>query len=63
MTLSISKAEWLALSEAVKKVMFVIELLGSMTISFKLPVMVRVKNIGVKSMASNVATSSHTKTC
>ena len=37
--------EYIALSEAVKEVMFVVQLLGSMNISVKYPVMVRVDNI------------------
>ena len=40
------EAEYMALSESVKEVMFVIQLLRSMKISMKLLVMVRVDNIG-----------------
>ena len=54
MTLSSSEAEWVALSEAVKEVIFVTQLLGSMKISVKLLVMVRVDNGGAIFMASNI---------
>ena len=40
MTLFSSKAEWVALLEAVKKIMFVIQLPRCMKISIKIPVMV-----------------------
>ena len=43
--LSSSEAEWVALSEAAKEVMFMIQLLGSMKISVKLPIMIRVDNV------------------
>ena len=46
--------EYIALSEAVKEVMLVIQLLGSMKILVKYPVMVRF-------MASNITTTCHTK--
>ena len=41
--------------------MFVIQLLVSMKISVKYPVMVRVDNVGTIFMASNITTMSHTK--
>ena len=40
-----SEAEWVALSEAVKEVMFTIKFLENMKISVKLPVMVKVDNV------------------
>ena len=46
---------------AVKEVMFVIQLLGSMKIAIKYPVMVRVDNVGSIYMASNTTTTSHSK--
>ena len=54
-------AEYIALSEAVKVVMFVVQLLGSMKIAAKYPVMVRVDNVGAIFMASNITTTCHTK--
>ena len=56
-----SKAEWVALSEAVKGVMFMNQVLGSINWSVKLPVMVRVKNVGAIFMAHNISSTSHTK--
>ena len=55
-TLSISEAVWVDLSEAVKGVTFVIQLLGCMKISVKLSVMVRVDNVGAVFMASKSCT-------
>ena len=56
-----SEAEYIALSEAVREVMFVIQLLGSMKILVKCPFMVRVDNVGAIFMARNITTTSHTK--
>ena len=39
-----SETEWIAFPDAVKMVMFMMQLLGSIKISVKLPVMVRVDN-------------------
>ena len=61
MSLSSSGAEYADLSEAVKEVMFDIQFLGSMKISDKYPVMVRVDNVGAIFIASNITTTSHTK--
>ena len=60
-SLSSSEAEYIALSEASKEVMFVAQLLESMQITVKYPVMVRVNNVGAIFMASNIMTTSHTK--
>ena len=60
-SLSSSEAEYIALSEAVKEVMFVTQLLESMQITVKYPVTVRVTNIGTIFMASNIMTTSCTK--
>ena len=60
-TLSSTEAEWIALSEAVKEVMFVVQLLDSMRIKYHLPVTVRVDNIGAIFMSKNINTSSRTK--
>ena len=57
-TLSSSEAEWLTLSKAVKEVMFVTPLLGSMKISVK---QVRKDNVGIIFMARNITITSHTK--
>ena len=60
-TLYSSDAHWVALCVAAKEVMFVIQLLGSMKISLKLLVMVRVDNVDAIFMASNIITTSCTK--
>ena len=59
--LSSSEAEWIALSEATKEIMFIINLLESMKIKVKLPVIIYVDNTGAIFMGSNVTTTSHTK--
>ena len=61
MSLSSSEAEYVALSEDVKEVVFVIQLLGSMIISVKYPLLVRVDSIGASFMASNITITCHTK--
>ena len=61
MSLSSSEAEYITVSKAVKEVMFVIQLLGSMSILVEYSVMVRVGNIGAIFMASNIMTMSCTK--
>ena len=48
--------KYIAISEAVKEVMFVVQLLGSMKIVIKYPVTVRVDNVGAIFMASNITT-------
>ena len=53
--------EYIPLSEAIKEVMFVVQLLESMQIAVKYPVTARVDNIGAIFMASNVTTTCHTK--
>ena len=53
--------EYVALSKAVKEEMFMIQLLVSMKIIVKYPVMVKVDNVSVILMASNITTTCHTK--
>ena len=60
-SVSLSSSEYLALSNAVKEVMFVLQLLGSMQMAVKYPVMVRVDNVGAIFMASNITTTCHTR--
>ena len=59
--LSSSEAEYIALSQAVKEVMFMVQLLGSMQIVVEYPVMVRVDNVGAIFMASNITNISCSK--
>ena len=56
MPISSTEAEYKTLSEAVKEVMFVLQLLRSMKILVKLSVMVRVDNVYTIFMASNITT-------
>ena len=60
-TLSSTEAEYFALSEAVKEILFVLQILECMKISVILPVIVRVDNVGAIFMYKNVATTSCTK--
>ena len=53
--------EYVALSEAVKEVMFMIQLLRSLKISVKYQVMVRLDNVGAIFMASNITNTYYTK--
>ncbi len=51
----------MALSEAAKEIKFVAQILMSMGIPVKLPIVVRVDNIGAIFMAENVTTSTRTR--
>ena len=56
-----SEGEYISLSEAVKEVMFVIQLSGSMKIPVKYPVTVRVDNVCAIFMAISITNTSCTK--
>ena len=60
-TLSSSEAEYYALSEAVKEVRFVYQLLKEMGFKVEVPITVRVDNIGAIFMAENMQVSQRTK--
>jgi len=60
-TLSSSEAEYVALSEAAKEVKFVAQVMMSMGIPVKFPIIVRVDNVGAIFMSENVTTSPRTK--
>ena len=60
-TLSSSEAEFVALSEAAKEVKFVVMIMMTMNIPVKMPVIVRVDNVGAIFMAENVTTGERTK--
>ena len=60
-TLSSSEAEYVSLSEAAKEVRYVVQVIESMGIDVKKPVVIRVDNIGAIFMANNVTTSPRTK--
>ena len=60
-TLSSLDAEYVALLEAAKEIKFVYQLLLSIGIKVKLPIIVRVDNIGAIFMSENTSTSGQTK--
>ena len=60
-TLSSSEAEYVALSEAAKDVKFVVQLLKSIGVEVRLPVVINVDNIGAIFMSENVSTTNRTK--
>jgi hypothetical protein len=60
-TLSSSEAKCVALSEAAKEIKFVVQVLLSMGIPVRIPIIVRVNNVGAIFMAQNVTTSTQTK--
>jgi hypothetical protein len=60
-TLSSAEAEFVALSEAAKEIKFVVMILESLGIRVKLPIVVRVDNVGAIFMSENVSTSSRTR--
>ena len=49
------------MTKVVKEVMFVAQLLESMQIVVKYPVMIRVDNVGAIFMVGNITNTSHTK--
>jgi hypothetical protein len=59
--LSSSEAEFVAASEAVKEVIFVIQVLESMSIKVKTPVCVRVDNMGAFYMTENSSSGTRTR--
>jgi len=60
-TLSLSKAKYVALSEAAKEVKFVAQVMMSMGIPVKFPIIVRVNNVGAIFMSKNITTSQRIK--
>ena len=60
-TLSSSEAEYVALSEAVKDIKFVFQLLMCLGIKVELPIIVQVDNVGAIFMSENVSTTGRTK--
>jgi len=60
-TLSSSEAKFVALSEAAKEIKFIVQVLLSIGIPVKLPVIVRIDNVGAIFLAENVTTSQRTK--
>jgi hypothetical protein len=60
-TLSSAESEFCSLSDAAKEIKFASQILWSMGIKVKLPIIVQVDNIGAIFMTENVLTSSRTK--
>jgi hypothetical protein len=60
-SLSSAEAEFCSLSDAAKEIKFVSQVLMSMGISVKIPIIVRVDNVGAIFMTKNVSTNSRTK--
>ena len=59
--LSSSEAEYVALSESVKEILFVVMILESVGIKVEKPVVVRVDNMGAIYMSENATTASRTR--
>src|SRR5210317_411399 len=60
-TLSSTEAEYVARSETAKEVKFIHQVLTGMGIKVKLPIAIRVDNVGTIFMAENIAISQRTK--
>ena len=60
-TLSSAEAEWIALSEATKEIIFVLQLFEEMKIKIELPIVVNVDNMGAIFMSKNINTSSRSR--
>ena len=59
--LSTTEAEYMALSEVVKELKFIVQLLQTMNIEVELPITVHVDNVGVICLSNNHTTSDRTK--
>ena len=59
--LSTTEAEYMALSEVVKELKFIVQLLQTMNIEVKLPITVHVDNVGAIWLSNNRTTSDRTK--
>jgi hypothetical protein len=60
-TLSSTEAEYVALSEITKEIMFVKQVLETMNITIKLPITVRVDNVGAIYLSNNFSLGQRTK--
>ena len=59
--LSTSEAEYMALSEVVKELNFIVQLLQTMNVEVELPITVHVDNVGAVWLSNNRTTSDRTK--
>ena len=60
-TLSSTEAEWIALSEVAKEVLFMAQVLKSMGIKIELPIVIRVDNTAAIFLSNNVTTNQRTR--
>ena len=59
--LSTTEAEYMALSEVVKEMKFIVQLLQTMNVEVELPITVHVDNVGAIWLSNNRTTSDRTK--
>ena len=59
--LSSSEAEFVAISDAVKDILFIVNVLESLNIQVEKPIVVRVDNMGAIFMSNNSSSSSRTR--
>ena len=59
--LSTTEAEYMALSEVVKELKFIVQLLQTMNVEVELPITVHVDNVGAIWLSNNRTTSDRTK--
>ena len=60
-TLSSTEAEYVAISEVCREILFVAQILEFLNVKVKRPIVVRVDNVGAIYMANNQTTSQRTK--
>ena len=60
-TLSSSEAEYVALSDCVKDVRFVMQILTELGVDYPKPVVVKIDNVGAMFMAENISSSARTR--
>jgi len=60
-TLSSAEAEWIALREVAKEVLFIAQVLKSMGVKVEFPIIIRVDNIAAIFMANNITTNQRTR--
>ena len=60
-TLSSTEAEWIALSEVAKEILFIVQVLKSMGIKMEYPIVIRVDNTAAIFLSNNVTTNHRTR--
>ena len=61
LVLSTTEAEYIALSEVVKEIKFIIQLLKTMNVNVEMPITIYVDNVGASWFSNNRTTSERTK--